>query len=182
MGQTLKKLAPGTEENQIKEIRPIIEKCYETHFAGTFEEPTLTDFYRAICETVEEINKQLGNTQFCLPTESKLRQAYEENFPVRMPNVNQMGLYFRMGMKNHHQGKGRSLTREEFQRIFQDVILGTGFTGVGGAKDTLIYIFGVPLTALFVKQRLMPRVIPNEIFIPCVTSATVFVLAKLNKI
>ncbi|CAL2271728.1 unnamed protein product [Prunus armeniaca] len=160
MGQTLKKLAPGTEENQIKEIRPIIEKCYETHFAGTFEEPTLTDFYRAICETVEEINKQLGNTQFCLPTESKLRQAYE----------------------NHHQGKGRSLTREEFQRIFQDVILGTGFTGVGGAKDTLIYIFGVPLTALFVKQRLMPRVIPNEIFIPCITSATVFVLAKLNKI
>lgn len=46
-------LCAGTEENQIKEIRPIIEKCYETHFAGTFKEPTLTDFYRAICETVE---------------------------------------------------------------------------------------------------------------------------------
>ncbi|ONH94904.1 hypothetical protein PRUPE_7G038600 [Prunus persica] len=161
MGQTLKKLAPGTEENKIKEIGPIIENCYKTHFAGTVEKPTFTNFYRAICETVEEINKQLGNTQFCLPTESKLKQKYEDH---------------------HDQGKGRSLTREEFQRIFQDVIFGTGFTGVGGAKDTLIYIFGVPLTALFVKQRLMPRVIPNEIFIPCITSATVFVLAKLNKI
>ncbi|BFG37851.1 hypothetical protein CerSpe_241260 [Prunus speciosa] len=179
MGQTLKKLAPGTEENKIKEI---VEKCYENHFPATFREPTFIDFYRAICETVEEINKKLGNTQFCLPTESKLKQAYEENFPVRMSNVHQMGLYFRMGMKSHHQGKGRSLTREEFQRIFQDVIFSAGFTGVGGAKDTLIYIFGVPLTALFVKQRLMPRVIPNEIFIPCITSATVFVLAKLNKI
>ncbi|KAI5317856.1 hypothetical protein L3X38_037563 [Prunus dulcis] len=160
MGQTLKKLAPGTEENKIKEIGPIIENCYKTHFAGTVEKPTFTNFYRAICETVEEINKQLGNTQFCLPTESKLKEKYED----------------------HHQVKGRSLTREEFQRIFQDVIFGTGFTGVGGAKDTLIYIFGVPLTALFVKQRLMPRVIPNEIFIPCITSATVFILAKLNKI
>ncbi|XP_021804440.1 uncharacterized protein LOC110748794 isoform X2 [Prunus avium] len=157
MGQTLKKLSPGTEENKIKEI---VEKCYENHFPATFREPTFIDFYRAICETVEEINKKLGNTQFCLPTESKLKQAYE----------------------SHRQGKGRSLTREEFQRIFQDVIFSAGFTGVGGAKDTLIYIFGVPLTALFVKQRLMPRVIPNEIFIPCITSATVFVLAKLNKI
>ncbi|CAB4316750.1 unnamed protein product [Prunus armeniaca] len=159
MGQTLKKLAPGTEENQIKEIRPIIEKCYETHFAGTFEEPTLTDF-------TEQYAKLSKKSTSSLVTHILLANGKQTQASIRKPPPRQRKI----------------MTREEFQRIFQDVILGTGFTGVGGAKDTLIYIFGVPLTALFVKQRLMPRVIPNEIFIPCITSATVFVLAKLNKI
>lgn len=57
----------------------------------------------------------------------------------------------------------------------------TGVAGIG-AKDFILYIFGVPATALFIKQRIIPRAIPNEIFIPVITSATVFVLAKLNKI
>ncbi|CAN6719021.1 unnamed protein product [Malus baccata var. baccata] len=174
MGQTLKTLAPstlslslslslseikGTEENKIKEISPIIEEFYNTHFAAGTKEPTTTEFYRAICEAVEEINKQLGSTQFCVPEESKLKKAYEE----------------------HHQGKGSSLKREEFQKILQEIIVGTGFTGVG-AKDTLIYMFGVPLTAFLIKQRIMPRAIPNAFFIPAITSATAFVLAKLNKV
>lgn len=57
----------------------------------------------------------------------------------------------------------------------------SGFTGIG-AKEALLYIFGVPVTALFVKQRVMPQSIPNEIFIPGITSVTVFILATLNKI
>lgn len=74
------------------------------------------------------------------------------------------------------------MTREEFQKILQDILItDSGFTGLG-AKDTLVYIFGVPLAALFVKQKLFPRAVPNEVFIPGVTSATVFALAKLNKI
>lgn len=85
--------------------------------------------------------------------------------------------------QTHHQDKEKKpLTKDEFERIFQQVIIGTGFTGIGGAKDTLLYIFGVPVTAFFIKQRVIPRAIPNEIFIPGITSATVFILAKLNKI
>ena len=83
--------------------------------------------------------------------------------------------------QKHHKGKDRSPTKEEFEKIIQDVILDTGFTGIG-AKDILFYIFGVPVTALFIKQRLFPNAISNDVFIPGVTSATVFVLAQLNKI
>lgn len=84
-------------------------------------------------------------------------------------------------LQNHHTGKGKSLTKEEFQKILQAVILDTGVSGMG-AKDMLLYIFGIPISALFIKQRLIPGAIPNDIFIPGVTSATVFLLAKLNKI
>lgn len=56
-----------------------------------------------------------------------------------------------------------------------------GFTGIG-AKEAIFYIFGVPLTALLVKQRIMPQAVADEIFIPGVTSLTVFTLAALNKI
>lgn len=84
-------------------------------------------------------------------------------------------------LQNHHKGKGKSLTKDEFQKILEAVILDTGVSGMG-AKDMLLYIFGVPITALFIKQRLIPGAIPNDIFIPAVTSATVFLLAKLNKI
>ncbi|KAF7804011.1 uncharacterized protein G2W53_043122 [Senna tora] len=54
-------------------------------------------------------------------------------------------------------------------------------TGIG-VKDTLLYLFGVPATALLFKTRLMPLPLPNEIFIPAVTSITVLALAKFNKI
>lgn len=83
--------------------------------------------------------------------------------------------------QNHHQGKGKALSKEEFQLILQEVVKHTGFTGVG-AKDILFYMFGIPATALFIKQRILPNAVKNEIFIPAVTSGTVFVLAQLNKI
>lgn len=77
-------------------------------------------------------------------------------------------------LKGKGKGKGKSLTQEEFQKILEVVILDTGVSGMG-AKDMFLYLFGVPLIALFLKQ------IPNGVFIPGVTSATVFLLAKLNK-
>lgn len=64
----------------------------------------------------------------------------------------------------------------------QEVILDTGVSNIGGAKDMLFYLYGVPATALFLKQRLAPKLIPNEVLIPVVTSATVFLLAKFNKL
>ncbi|PKI31964.1 uncharacterized protein LOC116195572 [Punica granatum] len=160
MGQSINKLASGSGERKAKEFAPILEAYYDGYIANRGEEDlNLGDFYRIICETVEEINKKLGNTQFRVPKVSTLRQAYE----------------------THHQGRGKSLTKEEFQQILQEVIVDTGFTGVG-AKDILLYIFGVPVLSLLIKQRVLPRAVSNEIFIPAITSATVFVLARFNKI
>ncbi|KAI3446570.1 hypothetical protein Pfo_003235 [Paulownia fortunei] len=155
MGQSLNKFGalflPG-------EIGPVIEQCYDRYFVNT-KDWSSADFYHAICQTIEEINKTLGSTQFRVPKTSTLEHAYQK----------------------HHQGKGKSLTKEEFDKILEEVILDTGVTNIG-AKDLLFYLFGVPATALFLKQRLAPKLIPNEAFIPAVTSATVFLLAKLNKI
>ncbi|KAI3408780.1 uncharacterized protein J3R85_020008 [Psidium guajava] len=150
----------GDAEKKVKEFEPIIERCYENHFKeNEREEMRLADFYRLVCETVEEINKKLGNTQLRVPKLLTLKRAYE----------------------THHQGKGKSLSKEEFQRILQDVIVDTGFTGVG-AKDILFYLFGVPAAALLIKQRAAPRAVRDEIFIPGITSATVLLLAMFNKI
>nr|KYP46355.1 hypothetical protein KK1_032082 [Cajanus cajan] len=63
----------------------------------------------------------------------------------------------------------------------KNLVKKSGFTGIG-AKELVLYIFGVPLTALLIKQRVMPQAVPDEVFIPGVTSVTVFTLAALNKI
>uniref|UniRef100_A0A5B6YK92 EF-hand domain-containing protein n=1 Tax=Davidia involucrata TaxID=16924 RepID=A0A5B6YK92_DAVIN len=159
MGQSLKKLALGSEENKAKEIVPIIEECYDKYFTGNNKDWNPADFYHAVSETVEEINKKLSSMQFCIPQTAILDKAFEK----------------------HHKDKENTLTKDEFRNILQDVILHMGFPSLG-AKDIFFYIFGVPATALLIKQRVIPKLIPNEIFIPGVTSATVFVLAKLNKI
>lgn len=63
----------------------------------------------------------------------------------------------------------------------QNLVKTSGFTGIG-AKEAILCIFGVPLAALLIKQRVMPEAVRDEFFIPGVTSATVFTLAALNKI
>lgn len=83
-------------------------------------------------------------------------------------------------MQKHHKGKD-VLSKEEFQRILQDIILDSGVTGMG-IKDIFLFIFGIPIVTTFIKQRAAPNAIPNDVFIPAVTSASVFLLAKLNKI
>ncbi|KAK7290781.1 hypothetical protein RIF29_05463 [Crotalaria pallida] len=159
MGQSLKKLAPGTEEKKIKEIGPIIDKCYDEYFKDGSKK-NFAEFYRGVCWIVEEINHKLGNTQFKVPKTEALQEAYDK----------------------HHQGKDKALTKAEFQEILKEVVVhDSGFTGIG-AKETLLYIFGVPVTALFLKQRVMPQAIRDEFFIPGITSITVLVLAALNKI
>ncbi|XP_052172450.1 uncharacterized protein LOC127788340 [Diospyros lotus] len=166
MGQSLQKLTPGNEEKKAKEIGAIAEGCYDKYFAddgrnGT-KEWSSADFYHALCETIGEINKKLGSsTQFRVPNTETLNRVFVRHYKGK--------------------GKGNPLTKEEFEKILRDVMVETGFSGTG-AKDIFFYIFGVPATALFFKQRFLPRAIPNELFIPAVTSATVFVLAKLNKI
>ncbi|XP_019436067.1 PREDICTED: uncharacterized protein LOC109342557 [Lupinus angustifolius] len=157
MGQSLKKLAPGTEEKKVKVIGPVIDKCYDEYFKDGSK--SFADFYRGVCSIVEEINQKLGNTQFKVPKTEALKDAYDK----------------------HHKGPDK-VTKAEFQEILKEVVTrDSGFTGIG-AKETLLYIFGVPLTTLFLKQRVMPNAIGDEIFIPGITSITVLVLAALNKI
>ncbi|WCJ33377.1 hypothetical protein M5689_014745 [Euphorbia peplus] len=159
MGQSLNKITPaGGEEKKENEIGSIIEECYNNYFADT-RDWTLADFYRAVCRTVEEINKKLNSTQFRVPNADKLNEVYQM----------------------HYKGKEKAMSKEEFQKILQEVIMGTGFTGFG-SKDILIFLYGIPAAALFIKQRIAPKALPNDVFIPAVTSATVFLLAKLNKI
>ncbi|KAK7286690.1 hypothetical protein RJT34_21872 [Clitoria ternatea] len=109
--------------------------------------------------TEQKLNQKLGNTQFTLPKIEELQKEYDD----------------------HHRGKDKELTKEEFQEIMKNLVHKSGFTGIG-AREAFLYIFGVPLTAVLVKQRLMPQALANEFFIPGVTSLTVFTLAALNKI
>ena len=83
-------------------------------------------------------------------------------------------------MQEHRSDNG-TLKKEKFEKILEGVVKDVGFTGIG-VKDVLLYLFGVPVAALFVKQRVMPQAVPNEIFTPGITSITVLVLAMLNKI
>lgn len=76
---------------------------------------------------------------------------------------------------------GKSLKREEYHKMLVEIIRETKITGLG-AKDVLLYLFGVPFITLFIKQSVIPQAIPNYIFVPAVTSATVFLLAKLHMI
>ncbi|OAY40225.1 uncharacterized protein LOC110623684 [Manihot esculenta] len=159
MGQTLMKLAPGSEENKEKEIGSKIEECYDKYFADNTKDLNLADFYQAVCQTVEDINKKLNSTQFRMPDAEKLKEVYQ----------------------THFKDEGKKLSKDEFQKILQEIIIHTGFTGFG-SKDILIYLYGIPAAALFIKQRIAPKAIPNDVFIPGITSASVFLLAKLNKI
>ncbi|XVE60979.1 hypothetical protein DITRI_Ditri06bG0004000 [Diplodiscus trichospermus] len=153
MGQNTS--ASGNKKS--KEINSVIEKCYKTYFKDT-KDWTPPKFYRAVCETIEEVNKKLGSTQLTVPKTSTLEVAYE---------------------RYRELAKGE-LSKEGFQEILQEVLIESGFTGIG-AKDIMMYIFGIPVTALMIKRRAAPN-IPEDLFIPAITSATVFLLAKLNKI
>ncbi|WZZ48164.1 hypothetical protein YC2023_048271 [Brassica napus] len=92
---------------------------------------------------------RLGSTQLKVPSVDNLQEAYE----------------------------GKKIPKEEFQKLLQDVLIGAGFTGVGGIKEFLLFIFGVPAFAVFLKNRIGPTFIPNDLFTPAVTSATKYVFA-----
>ncbi|KAI5583682.1 hypothetical protein BDE02_06G031400 [Populus trichocarpa] len=168
-----------SEENKEREIGHIIESKYEKYFGeeankkmhsahdpqSSSHEPSKEEitsapyFIRAVCEIVQEINISLKSTQLRLPDAENLREIYIK----------------------HSLDKGKHLEKDDFQKIIQEVIIHSGFTGFG-SKDTFLFIFGIPLITYFIKQRVAPKSIPNEVFIPGVTSASVYLLAKLNKI
>ncbi|XP_026416801.1 uncharacterized protein LOC113312254 [Papaver somniferum] len=159
MGQSLKKLAAGNGVAKEAEIGKIAARTYENMAKDVKGgDWTITDVYRAVCKTVGDLNKELGSTQFCAPNAVALRHAFDK----------------------HHKGSSK-LTPEEFSKMVKDLVFDTGFKG-SGAKDIILYMYGVPITMLFIKNTIMPTAIPNDMFIPAVTSATVYALAKFNKI
>lgn len=48
----------GEGEKKGKEFESIVEKCYDKHFEGPQKEeaPSMADFYRIVCETVEYVS------------------------------------------------------------------------------------------------------------------------------
>ncbi|KAI3986292.1 hypothetical protein MKX01_028573 [Papaver californicum] len=157
MGQSMKKLATGNGVTKEAEIGKIAERVCEK-MGKDMKDWTVADFYLAVCQTVGALNKELSSTQFCAPNAEALRQAFNQ----------------------HHKGSNK-LTAEEFSKMVKDLIFDTGFKGYG-AKDIILYMYGVPITMLFIKNTIMPTTIPNDMFIPAVTSATVYALARFNKI
>ncbi|CAF2123610.1 hypothetical protein BRARA_C02108 [Brassica rapa] len=161
MGQALN-TAKGNGELNGKDLETMAENCYRKRLEeqDDDQEWSFGDFYRIVDEAVEEINRRLGGTQLKVPSVDKLQEAYER----------------------HNLGEGKKISKDEFQKLLQEVLIGAGFTGVGGVKEFLLFIFGVPALTVFLKNRIAPTSFPNDLLIPAVTSATVFLLAKLNKI
>ncbi|KAI0531283.1 hypothetical protein KFK09_000836 [Dendrobium nobile] len=80
--------------------------------------------------------------------------------------------------------KSFPLDNQELKQVIQNVIKIEYFQIGKGAKDIFLYIFGVPVVGLLAK-RIIPgptASIPDEIFIPAVTSGTIILLAKTNRI
>ncbi|XP_028761468.1 uncharacterized protein LOC114720042 [Neltuma alba] len=155
MGQRLNKLTSGGEDSQKKE--ELMKECYEKYLKDKTDcKPG--EFYRAICDAVEKLNSKRGYTQ------------------VRALNADELEKQYK------HYCKGDKPTDEEFRKMMKEILEEKiEVTGVG-LKDTLLYIFGVPASATFIKNALMPSLVSNEVLIPGLTSLTVLVLAKLNKI
>ncbi|GKV40769.1 hypothetical protein SLEP1_g48372 [Rubroshorea leprosula] len=201
--------ASGNVGSKSNEFDSIVERCYQTHFADG-KDLTLADFYRAVCETVEEINKKLGSTQFNVPKTTTLKLVFKKHQDA-LKNVTEkvkeevatdkatekvgeeVATDHKVAEKvTDEVAKDKStekvtdeklmFTKEMFEEVLQEVVVESGFSAGFGAKDMLTYIFGIPMTALLIKQRFGPKTIPNDLFIPAITSATVFLLAKLQKI
>ncbi|KAJ6747611.1 hypothetical protein OIU74_029966 [Salix koriyanagi] len=86
MGQSLKKLAPGSDENKEREIGQIIEDSYEKYFGeeainkSSREVTTSASYFtRAVCEIVEQINTSLNSTQLRLPEVETLKKIYKDH-------------------------------------------------------------------------------------------------------
>ncbi|XP_077219389.1 uncharacterized protein LOC143853486 [Tasmannia lanceolata] len=157
LGSMGNKLTGGGEirgaKGKLSKAEVIIDKYCEN--IGEKQLESVSEFYHAVCKAVENINNELGGTQICLPNMEDLKKSYNES-----------------------RGK---VTKDQFAMIIQNLIPQTHIIG-RGTQEILMYIFGVPITSLLFKRGIMPDIVSDDIFIPIVTSATVFVLAKLNKI
>ncbi|XP_068664347.1 uncharacterized protein [Aristolochia californica] len=165
MGQSINKLSKGgkqppqtSKKLDPEKIRNTVDRCYQTYLEGS--DSNHAHFHYAVCKTVEVINVELcGFTQIMMPSEKKIGELYEKN----------------------RDRKGE-IPQGKFEIILMELFKGAQIGGGGSFRDMFLFIYGFPVTAVLVKQLLFPDSIPNEILIPAVTSASVFALAKQNKI
>ncbi|KAH0470972.1 hypothetical protein IEQ34_000695 [Dendrobium chrysotoxum] len=171
MGQAFRKLKPGQEDLLQKEqldIKKLIQDVLDqefTNLASTIK--TVDDFYHVIYEIVELLNEKKGAMQFKLPT---IKSLQEEVAAVQKKR----GAYAVQSDYLNHQ---------ELKEVILNVINIEDFQ-IGRAKDIFLFIYGVPVVGLLAK-RIIPgptAYIPDEIFIPAMTSGTIILLAKTNRI
>lgn len=86
-------------------------------------------------------------------------------------------------LQKHHPRENKALLKEEFKNIIKDVITFESFSMGKGALETIFFIFGAPICTFFLK-RFIPggARVSDDILIPAVTSGTVILLAKTNKL
>ncbi|KAK1277812.1 hypothetical protein QJS04_geneDACA016554 [Acorus gramineus] len=169
MGQSLKKLTGRVDDQETKQaLESLIKEAIEKRYQKFDDETTSwskAEFYHAVYDIVEGINKEKGGAiQISTPKTAKLEKAYRD-------------------IHRHRDGKEK-LTKGQFEEILKEVIDLQSIALGQGARDTLLYIFGIPIVALIAKRQLplSTRAISDDVFIPAVTTATVVYLAKANKI
>lgn len=110
-----------------------------------------------------ELNEEKGAMQVKLPERGKLKQKYDAHYKPSSNN--------------------QTLSKDEFNKIVMEIITFDRFRLGKGALDVIAFLFGVPIGALFAK-RFIPRgeSVSDDMLIPAVTSLTVFVLAKTNRL
>lgn len=79
-------------------------------------------------------------------------------------------------MQRHHGTGNDELTKEQFEKIMKD--LAPKMAGSKGIRDILLYIYGFPISATLIKQAVFPEIVSDDVFIPLITAASVFVFAK----
>ncbi|XP_058076627.1 uncharacterized protein LOC131225178 [Magnolia sinica] len=168
MGQSAGKLTKGDAEKKDNTIPSIIKKyCKEIddkisqlklEKKGDGSEQKLEDyelsiFYQEVCRAVQEMNREHGGgTQLRVPDTATLKDAF----------------------KNYKEKPG------DLPNIIKTIILNMGFEGKGFMN--VLYIFAAPITGALVKKGFFPDLVSDNVFIPVITSASVLVLASLNKI
>ncbi|KAG6496862.1 uncharacterized protein LOC121990471 [Zingiber officinale] len=126
------------------------------------KETTDDDFCHIIYEIIGKLNEEKGAIQIKLPKRDELKERFDS---ITKGN------------------KSKTLTKDEFRRIVKEIITFDSFTVGKGALDAIAFLFGAPIGALFAK-RFIPggASVSDDILIPAVTSLTVFLLAKTNRL
>uniref|UniRef100_A0A1D1YQI2 Major capsid protein n=1 Tax=Anthurium amnicola TaxID=1678845 RepID=A0A1D1YQI2_9ARAE len=168
MGQALNKLRGQKVEQEGKVNKKLqdiatnyIDRNYdkfESLMEGSTQKENL--FYHFVYEIVEGINTECGAMQYKMPKYEELQKIFKEV----------------------HPDSKKDLTKMEFQKIFDKVVGLDNLTVGQGFKDMVLYTIGFPVVAALVKSVILPKAIPDELFIPAITSATVVYLAKANKL
>ncbi|KAJ8477476.1 hypothetical protein OPV22_021203 [Ensete ventricosum] len=140
-----------------KELVDIIDQHYDTCVKDVKE---FDNFYQALHEILGKLSESKGAIQLKLPSRDTLKAAFDK-----------------------HTREGNSLLKEEFKNIIKDVITFESFSMGKGALETIFFIFGAPICAFFLK-RFIPGAasVSDDILIPTVTSGTVILLAKTNRL